>query len=1052
MLNCVEEKILIDTYPEAAREELPMFAENRVHQRTSGNPYPNKVVLEAQRSVREKQEYTLLRLENDYLEIGILPALGGKIWYAVDRKNGYPIFYKNNVVKPALIGALGSWTSGGLEFNWPFHHRASTFMPVDYFIERKEGEVTVWLSEHDPIDRMKGMVGVSLKEGECVFTTKTKLDNTTSLRRSFLWWENAAVPVGKSYRIFFPEDVNYVRFHYKRSVTTYPVANNDRFGAYNGILFGGDLNISEHRNTVPATSYFSAESRFDFFGGYDEEKRAGVVHVADHHISPGKKLFTWGYGQLSKTWERALTDTDGQYAELMAGCWSDNQPDFSWLEPYESRSFAQHWFPIHGHGVPVFANACGALLRDDGELFVQSVRAERGVNVRLEKDGKLLSERTLDLPAYETVSLFKEIPKGASVTLKVGVRTLMSYQFDCTYEREIPSPREELPVYTQVESAEELYLEGLHMEQYRSPEYAGKTCFLEALKRDPEHAPSLLALAELALKEYRFEEALSYTRRALARLTRFNARTESGRAYYLEGLALLGSKRFEEGYDSFARAAWSADAKAAANFHLGLLSMRNKDYGTALEKLSGATGVVAEAFLGYCQFLAGEAWERTLNGAIASDPLNLYAHALMGAAKGDYAPFCALVETDLNEVALDIAEYMLEAGLVSETSALLRTVLQTGRAGASVAYLLRALTGEKVEIPAEGIAFPSRAIEEAALRAALKDGKDGYAAYLLGCLLYGKKHYEEAAEKFLLATRLSDDYRAWRCLSVYAYSRLHDGELAKEYLARAERSGHGEKQIIFERAYLLFHTGETPENIARYLERVGYDRDDLTVELARAYNLSGQPARALDVLLARSFVACEGGEHYIADEYTFAHYLQGRAFYLAGDYVSALKEFRLAQELPASLGAGFWNECKKVPFQYFEARCLQKLNREEEARAILSEFFKYRFDYFSNMYLPTLPYYVGKAYELMGQGEKGRSLVAEHRRRTENAMREPDTGYFGTTPFFISYLEEPRLARERTLAYPLTLYCTFLGDKAAAEKYATIAAADGYNLRIEDFT
>ena len=79
-------KIWLDTYPEAAREDLPMFAENRVHQRTSGNPYPNKVVPEAQREVREKREYTLLRLENDYLEIGILPELGGKIWYARDKK------------------------------------------------------------------------------------------------------------------------------------------------------------------------------------------------------------------------------------------------------------------------------------------------------------------------------------------------------------------------------------------------------------------------------------------------------------------------------------------------------------------------------------------------------------------------------------------------------------------------------------------------------------------------------------------------------------------------------------------------------------------------------------------------------------------------------------------------------------------------------------------------------------------------------------------------------------------------------------------------------
>ena len=146
MVIAEEKRILIDTYPEAPQEDLPMFAENRVHQRTSGNPYPNKVVLEAQRDVREKREYTLLTLENEYIELGILPELGGKIWYANDKKNGYGFFYKNNVVKPALIGVLGSWTSGGLEFNWPFHHRASTFMPVDYYIERGEDYASVSIS------------------------------------------------------------------------------------------------------------------------------------------------------------------------------------------------------------------------------------------------------------------------------------------------------------------------------------------------------------------------------------------------------------------------------------------------------------------------------------------------------------------------------------------------------------------------------------------------------------------------------------------------------------------------------------------------------------------------------------------------------------------------------------------------------------------------------------------------------------------------------------------------------------------------------------------
>ena len=46
-------EIIIPTYPEPPAEEMPMFAENRVHQRTSGRPYPNKVVMQVDRTHKE---------------------------------------------------------------------------------------------------------------------------------------------------------------------------------------------------------------------------------------------------------------------------------------------------------------------------------------------------------------------------------------------------------------------------------------------------------------------------------------------------------------------------------------------------------------------------------------------------------------------------------------------------------------------------------------------------------------------------------------------------------------------------------------------------------------------------------------------------------------------------------------------------------------------------------------------------------------------------------------------------------------------------------------
>ena len=372
---------------------------------------------------------------------------------------------------------------------------------------------------------MKGMVGIFLKDGECIFETRMKVDNITPLRRSFLWWENAAVPVDENYRIFFPKDVNYVRFHYKRSVTTYPIANNDRFGAFNGIYYDGDTDISAHKNTRQATSYFSAESKYDYFGGYDEKKRAGVVHIADHHISPGKKMFTWAYSQLAKTWENALTDNDGQYAELMAGCYSDNQPDLTWLMPNETKIFSQKWFPIHDGGIPAFANENGALFVENGALQLQSVRDMQGAKITVYNGETPVCEKSVDIKAYELITLYGAF-NGENMRVKIEWqdKTVADYTQKAEEPREIPEPRKELPYFKEVKTAWELYLQGLHIEQYRSPEYSAEQCYLEALERESEFSPALIALCELALKKHDAQSALDYAIRAERSATRFNAR------------------------------------------------------------------------------------------------------------------------------------------------------------------------------------------------------------------------------------------------------------------------------------------------------------------------------------------------------------------------------------------------------------------------------------------------------------------------------------------------------------------------------------------------
>lgn len=77
------------------------------------------------------------------------------------------------------------------------------------------------------------------------------------------------------------------------------------------------------------------ETCYGFFGGYDHAAGAGFVHVADPATVPGKKQWTWGTAAFGRAWDAELSEPPcDPYIELMAGAYTDNQPDFSTLAPY----------------------------------------------------------------------------------------------------------------------------------------------------------------------------------------------------------------------------------------------------------------------------------------------------------------------------------------------------------------------------------------------------------------------------------------------------------------------------------------------------------------------------------------------------------------------------------------------------------------------------------------------------------------------------------------------------------------------------------------------
>jgi tetratricopeptide (TPR) repeat protein len=958
------EKWTIPTYPIPEAEEMPMFAETCVHQGTTGNPYPNRVVSAADGEHRSDKEWTVIRLENDYIRLAVIPALGGRIFEAYDKVTGYDFLYRQHVIKPALIGAYGAWISGGIEFNWPFHHRPSTVMPVDYEIERKEdGSAIVWLSEHAPNDRTKGMVGVVLRPDTNYFETRMAVTNRTPVRHNFLWWENAAVAVHEGYRLVFPPDVTYVHHHNDAGHTTFPIAS----GQYGADNIKEPKDISWHKNSRIATSYFAAPSKYDFFGGFDYVKNCGVLHIANHHISPGKKMFTWGYGSNADNWEKKLTDSDGQYAELMAGCYTDDQPDFTWLAPYETKCFSQFWYPTQGIGYTTNANldAAVALDRENGEIRFNVTSVRNGVTLTLKgADGRILLEQKVDMTPSAVVSYKVDYPVGellnVTVTCECG-KLLLDYTEETPDYVHIPENNSGTPLPDKLTTPCELVNAGKHVDQYRSAYYKPDLYYLEALDRDPNYLPALKALGEYYTRTLRFEDALEYLNRAYKIECRYNQNPEDGLVNYLRGICLAELGKYDDAYDKLYRAYWSYNVISPAMTAIAAIDGCRGEYDKmyehaqlAIEK--EAKHPIASCYAALAQYKLGNTRRASAicREVLERDKLNHLARYVLTivSGRGRNSFYSGLLSNPAQTV-LDIAFDLSNAGFVSDAATLVKGAIaiapdnamlnytlayycdQLGNARAAAKYRKAASKQKIVDV------FPSRAGEIRVLRAAIKaNAKDGFAAYLLGCIMYDSRVYESAADLWEKAIKfLPDFYIPYRNLALVYFNHLERAADALPLMRKAIELHDKDATLLCEMATVMQESGTSYEEGARFIDEHKPDvvTDQIQLTIARAYNAAGQFDKAESVMRSHIFSPGEGAEFATAEPYMYACFGRGRVALKDGRYEDALADFRASQKMPENLNVGFWNESVMMPYRYYEAEALKRLGRDEEAKEIITK-------------------------------------------------------------------------------------------------------------------
>ena len=902
---------------------------------------------------------------------------------------------------------------------------------------------------------MKGMVGICLQPEKAIIETKVRLYNRTYLPKTFLWWENIAVPVNRDYQIFFPTDVHYVYFHYKKSVAEFPIAKN----VFSGVDFRGGVDIRWHKNTSMATSFFCSESEFDFFGGYDHGREAGLIHIANHHIVPGKKMFTWGTSQMAKSWENTLTDTDGAYAELMAGAYSDNQPDFSWLEPFETKTFSQYWYPVKNLGEPQNANCkaalCYRLLDNQLSLKLNVTEKFFNANVSVYYEDKIIYQTDCNLLPNDPFMIASELP-GNLIENKLFflVRDNQGSEIISFKPLEqvvgvIPGPTPAVSPPNELKTANELYQAGLHIKQYRDPLIKPEVYWQEALKLEPDHALSNNALGMVLLEKGQFQEAEEHFRRAVKNLTTWNPNPRNGEAYYNLGLTLKYRDKLDEAYRSFYKAAWNYSWQAAAYYALAEIDCIRGNYHEAQEHLkrslkTNADNLKARNLLAAVQRRLGHPEEALtlIKDNLALDSLDYWAlneNFLLGGEGSRLATALFFkMKSSPAQTCLDIAFDYGNAGLYDEACDLISGLIQfdssssgqypmlyyvlgyfcgkSGRKADSQKYILQG------GLQKPDCCFPSRLEEMIVLKWVLDSGvQDPKAAYYLGNLLYGKEQYAEALKYWEYSKGIDAGYYGvHRNLAVVYYNNLILTVMAIQSLQLALKLCPGNPQLLLEFDHLLKLSNAVPVERLQLLEAnfetVG-KRQSLCLERIRLYNLLALPDKAIELFGRHVFIPAEGAEQEVAEQYSLANVMLGRSAIKSGRYHEAMQYFNAAQEYPENLGCGVRHTVFHFPSLYYQGVCLRLLGEDQQAQEIFSTIDYMVIDNFSLMNLPTLPYYKAMALKALGKKDEACKLLREFLTKCQSGKEQKDYGYFKTTTNAVSFTENPAVTRYKYFTY-----------------------------------
>lgn len=731
----------------------------------------------------------------------------------------------------------------------------------------------------------------------------------------------------------------------------------------------------------------------------------------------------------------------------------------------------------------VVKNASSELLMNletEGEecrLKLFATSAQQGLRIVVRQAGVIRFEEIGSLSpeqVFDRLIPINDLHEAEVIIYDTNGRKKLSWKAEPETIKAVPEAAKPALAPEEIKTNEELYLTGLHLEQYRHATYCPTDYYREALRRDNGDARCNNAMGLWLIRKGEFAQAEPYLRNAIARLTEKNPNPYDGEAFYNLGLALKFQGKDDEAYDSFYKSCWNAAWQDAGYYSLAQISVSRSNWEEALEEIEKSLlhnwhnlrgrhlkaiilrhleqkeealawiedSLKTDAFNFGCLF---EKYLITRNETVLLQLRNL-----MKRGAPDYeALVLDYTSAGRFEEALAVAELAIAQPVGEQTLLHYYKSWCLIRLGKTAEAQIAIATAEKE--PAD-YCFPNALEAIEALQCVVDfAGKAPKALYYLGNLWYDKRRYPTAIAAWERSSREDETFpTVWRNLSLAYFNKMNRPDEAVALLEKAFRLDHTDARVLMELDQLYKRLNRPHIERLCFLEQhidIVMTRDDLYLEYVTLLNQTGQYREAIRRIDQRKFHPWEGGEGKVPAQYQLARLELAKELINRKKYDDALALIDECYIYPTHLGEGKLPGAQENDFNYYKAYILQQQGRPEEAHSLFVKACSGNSQPAAAMYYndqkPDKIFYQGLAYLKLGEEEKARSRFNQLITYGEEHLFDRfKMDYFAVSlPDLLIWEDDMDKKNRIHCNYLMALGHLGLGNRTKAEHFFDIAAS-----------